>query len=139
MTDIISSQKRSEIMRSVRSKDTKIEVLFRKELWAKGKRYRKNCRNVIGKPDIVFARKKIAIFIDSCFWHGCPYHCRMPNSNRSYWVEKIKRNRERDKKVTRHLKKNGWKVLRFWEHSIRKDLPGCLKKVCRAFLLKYNG
>lgn len=136
MTDTISAQRRSEVMRAVRSNDTKIEVLFRKKLWAKGKRYRKNCRNVIGKPDIAFPGKKIAIFIDSCFWHGCPYHCRMPNSNKSYWIEKIKRNKERDKKVTRQLKKSGWKVLRFWEHSIQRDLSGCLKKVYSVFSAK---
>ena len=127
--DKVSKQKRSEIMRAIKGRDTKIEELFRKSLWRMGYRYRKNVASLYGKPDVVFTRKKIAIFIDSCFWHGCPYHCRMPHSNRAYWFRKIKRNKERDKEATKQLRKDGWKVLRFWEHSIHYNLAKCTKKI----------
>ena len=118
MTDTVTKKKRSEIMRAVRSKDSKIEIAFRKALWKAGFRYRKNAKNYFGKPDIVLKKYKTVIFIDSCFWHGCKKHCRIPATNKKYWVAKIKRNRKRDKEVKQHYRKNGWKVLRLWEHQI---------------------
>src|SRR2546428_705822 len=89
---------RSETMRRVKSTDTTLELKLRKQLWAEGLRYR--VRNKLtGRPDIVFVSQRLAIFVDSCFWHGCPEHCRIPSSNRDYWVPKIQRNRERDLRV----------------------------------------
>lgn len=127
--DTVSKKKRSEIMQAVRGKDTKIEFILRKALWKEGYRYRKNDGRFIGKPDIVLPSNKIAIFVDSCFWHGCPYHCRMPHSNKAYWNAKIKRNKERDREVNKWYRKNKWIILRFWEHSVSGDVQMCIKKI----------
>lgn len=133
MTDTVTREKRSQIMRAIRSKDAKIEIALRKELWKRGLRYRKHFSGLMGKPDIVFVKDKIAIFIDSCFWHGCPYHCRMPHSSRAYWNSKIKRNKKRDKEVNKWYKANRWKIFRFWEHTISGDIRKCVKKIMNAF------
>lgn len=120
MTDIVSRNKRSEIMSRIKSKDSKIETLFRKELWKKGFRYSKNSSKYFGKPDIVLLKYKTVILIDSCFWHGCKKHCRIPTTRKKYWIEKIERNKKRDKEVSKYYKKQGWKILRVWEHEIKK-------------------
>ncbi len=127
--DTISKQKRSEIMSRIKSKDSGIETLFRKELWRIGFRYRKNSRKYFGKPDVVLKKYKSVIFIDSCFWHGCKEHCRMPKSNVDYWKPKIERNKRRDRKVNNYYRKEGWKLLRFWEHELAADLNRCTLKV----------
>jgi DNA mismatch endonuclease (patch repair protein) len=75
-------------------------------------------QRVFGKPDFIFRRQKIAVFVDGCFWHGCPKHGRKPGSNRAYWLPKFRRNRKRDKFVKRVLSKAGWTVLRLWEHDL---------------------
>jgi len=120
MTDVVSKKKRSEIMSAVRSKDTKIEVAFRKALWNKGFRYSKNSVKYFGKPDLVLKKYKTVIFLDSCFWHGCKKHCRIPATNKKYWINKIERNKERDKEVNKYYKKSGWKIIRIWEHDFIK-------------------
>lgn len=117
--DKVSKATRSEIMRNVKSKETKLEVKFRRMLWAEGLRYRKNSPHYFGKPDLVFNNKQLVVFIDSCFWHGCDSHLRMPNSNQSYWNEKIKRNKARDTLVGKHYKQLGWRVIRIWEHDLK--------------------
>lgn len=121
MSEVASKQKRSEIMRAVKSKDSEIEVAFRKALWKKGFRYRKNSTKYFGKPDLVLKKYKTIIFIDSCFWHGCEAHCRMPKTRREYWVAKIDRNKARDDEVNSHYKKTGWKLFRIWEHQILNE------------------
>ena len=118
MADTVSKKKRSEIMRAVRSKDSGIEIKFRKAIWKAGFRYRKSPTKYFGKPDLVLRKYKTVIFVDSCFWHGCKKHCRLPSSNKKYWIEKIERNKKRDKEVNRHYKKLDWNVIRVWEHSI---------------------
>ena len=120
MPDIISKKNRSEIMSRVKSKDSKIEILFRKQLWKKGFRYSKNSSKYFGKPDIVLLKHKTVIFIDSCFWHGCKKHCRMPSVRKKYWMAKIARNKTRDKNVLNYYKKQGWKIFRIWEHDLLK-------------------
>jgi len=116
------SMTRSENMRRIKSKDTSIEKALRKVLWNKGIRYRKNCKDIIGKPDICFKKYKIAVFCDSEFWHGKYYlEGKIPKTNREYWEKKIKRNIERDKIVNKTLKNEGWKVLRFWGKDILKN------------------
>ena len=120
MTDTVSLKKRSEIMSKIRSKDSKIEVAFRKALWKEGFRYRKNVKSYFGKPDLVLKKYKTVIFIDSCFWHGCKKHCRIPATNKEYWVNKIERNRKRDREVSKYYKKIGWKVIRIWEHDLKQ-------------------
>lgn len=129
MTDIVSKEKRSEIMSKIKSGDTALEDKFRKAIWKRGLRYRKNVKNMPGKPDIYLPAKKIVVFLDSCFWHGCEQHCRMPNSNIEYWQRKIEKNRKRDAEITKQYKNNGFKILRLWEHEIRKNIEKVIKKV----------
>jgi DNA mismatch endonuclease (patch repair protein) len=124
--DKVSPKKRSEVMSSVKSKGTKLERFFAEKLKERGLDYcRRNVKELAGKPDFVFEDAKIAIFIDSCFWHGCRQHLRMPASNRDYWIAKIARNRKKDRQVARLLKDDGWLVLRIWEHSLKN--PKSLK------------
>jgi DNA mismatch endonuclease (patch repair protein) len=117
--DIFNKRKRSEIMSKVKNKDSKIEVEFRKALWKEGFRYRKNATNYFGKPDLVLPKYKTVIFIDSCFWHGCPEHCKLPSSNEDFWKKKIKGNKKRDREVNKYYKEKGWKIIRIWEHNLK--------------------
>lgn len=116
-------------MSKVKSKDTKPELILRKKLWEKGiKNYRTNSK-LFGKPDLVFSKSKVAIFIDGCFWHKCPYHFREPKSHIDYWAPKISLNVRRKDLVNRRLKKEGWKVIRIWEHSIKSNLDNCILRI----------
>ncbi len=125
--DIFTKEKRSELMKKVRNKNTNIELLLRKELSKKGYRFRlKN--SIYGKPDIVFVSKKIAIFCDGDFWHGKNYSKEKSNY-KNFWVEKIKTNIQRDRKVNKKLKIEGWTALRFWKTDILKNLQGCVDMV----------
>lgn len=117
------------IMSAVKSKDTKIEISFRKELWNQGFRYSKNSAKYFGKPDLVLKKHKTVIFIDSCFWHGCKKHCRMPATNKKYWVNKIERNKSRDKEVNKYYKKSDWKIIRIWEHDVLKNSDKTVIKI----------
>ena len=121
-------------MQQVKNKDSKIEVLLRKELWSRGLRYRKNVNFIYGKPDIVFIGKKIAVFCDSEFWHGYNWEERKKDfkSNQEFWIPKIERNMERDKKVTAALEADGWTVLRFWGNDIKKKLSDCADIIEKA-------
>lgn len=129
MTDTVSKEKRSEIMSRIRGSDTSFEERFRKNLWKEGLRYRKNVKKLVGKPDLYFSRKKLVVFLDSCFWHGCREHCRMPCSNVEYWEKKIDRNKKRDKEVTKYYKRNGFTIIRIWEHELKNDFDEITKKV----------
>lgn len=120
--DTVSKQKRKEIMSKIKNRDSKIELIFRRKLWQLGFRYRKNSGKYFGKPDIILKKSKIVIFIDSCFWHGCKKHCRMPSSNKKYWTNKITRNKNRDQRVNKYYKQKGWKIIRVWEHDINDKL-----------------
>lgn len=119
-----TSESRSKLMRKIRSKNTKTEILLRKALYKKGLRYRINVSKYPGKPDILIPKSKIAIFIDGEFWHGYNWEKKRETikSNRDYWIKKIERNIERDIKVNDELKEMGFKVFRFWEKDIKKDL-----------------
>jgi len=130
---------RSENMRRIKSKDTTIEILLRKELWKRGLRYQKNVKDIYGKPDIVFKGKKLAIFVDSEFWHG-KYYLEgkyIPKSNAAYWIPKLEHNIERDKKVNKLLKEEGWTVLRFWQYDIEHHLERCVASI-EASLKNYE-
>jgi len=83
-------------------------------------RYKKHVSKLPGTPDVAFIGKKTVIFVDSCFWHGCRWHGTMPASNKKFWVKKISMNKERDRKTNREYKKMGWKVIRIWEHKLKK-------------------
>lgn len=116
-------------MSRIKSRDSKIETLFRKELWKQGFRYRKNSRKYFGKPDIVLKKHKAVIFIDSCFWHGCKKHCRIPTTRKTYWINKIAGNITRDKEVLRHYKKQEWKIFRIWEHDLPKKAQSVISRI----------
>ena len=119
MTDTFSKKERSYIMSRIRSKNTKPEIRLSKELRKSGIKGFRMHVNVFGTPDIVFPKQKIAIFVDGCFWHKCPKHYTQPESNKKFWLIKIKRNLARDKKVNRVLKREGWSVIRIWEHELK--------------------
>lgn len=131
MPDIFTKEKRSQIMSKIRSKDTKIEIKLRKALWAKGLRGYRIHYKLPGKPDIVFPRKKLAVFADSSFFHGYNWKVKGKVPPKGYWQEKIKKNMARDRKYNKLLKKAGWKVLRFWDFEIDKSLKSCLRKIIR--------
>lgn len=118
--DTFSRTERSRIMASVKSRNTKsTELRFISILKDKGITGWRRNYPLTGKPDFVFPRLRIAVFIDGCFWHGCPGHCRMPSSNVNYWYNKIDNNKNRDKKITKVLKMQRWLVIRVWEHEIK--------------------
>ena len=121
-------------MQQVKNKDSKIEVLLRKELWSRGLRYRKNVNRIYGKPDIVFIGKKIAVFCDSEFWHGYNWDERKKDfkSHQEFWIPKIERNMERDAEVTAKLESEGWTVLRFWGNEIKKNTAQCADIIEKA-------
>lgn len=126
--DKFSKEKRSEIMSKIKGKNTKDEVLLAKALWNRGHRYRKDNRSVFGRPDLTFKKYRIAIFVDGEFFHGYNWEDRKTkiHSNRDYWIPKIERNMQRDKDVNQHLLSDGWKVIRFWSHFIKKNLTDCI-------------
>ena len=121
-------------MQQVKNKDSKIEVLLRKELWSRGIRYRKNVNRIYGKPDIVFIGKKIAVFCDSEFWHGYNWEERKKDfkSHQEFWIPKIERNMERDAEVTAFLESEGWTVIRFWGNEIKKNTAQCADIIEKA-------
>lgn len=132
--DDLTPEQRKKNMRAIRSKDTTIELALRKALWQRGIRYRKNYKGLIGKPDIVITKYRIAVFCDSDFWHGYDWENRKARikSNQDYWIPKIERNMKRDREVTATLVEQGWIVLRFWEHAIRKELEECVNDIQEA-------
>jgi DNA mismatch endonuclease, patch repair protein len=115
----------SKVMRSVRSSDTRYEAQVRKLVHGLGLRYRKNYRLDLPtrkvRPDLVFTRWKIAVFLDGCFWHGCPEHGHIPRSNPDYWQTRLDRNTQRDSEVDACLIDAGWQVIRIWEHVPVED------------------
>lgn len=112
---------RSRNMRAIRRSDTKPELALRSRLHASGYRFRKDYRlDLPGgrvRPDVVFTRRRVAVFVDSCFWHCCPEHGRLPKVNESYWLPKLSRNVARDRENDRALSSAGWRVVRVWEHE----------------------
>ena len=118
-------------MRRVRSRDTSCEFLLRSALHRRGLRYSLR-RKLPGSPDIVFGPAKVAVFVDGCFWHGCPEHCRRPSSNTTYWHVKIDRNMARDARVSGELKALGWGIVRLWEHEVRRSPARCAARVERV-------
>ena len=121
MTDVLTSEQRKFNMSRIRGKNTGPEVRLRKLLWSQGVRGYRIHYNLPGKPDIVFTKKKIAIFIDGCYWHKCPVCFQEPETQKEFWMKKIQSNVDRDKKVNEQLKGEGWNVIRIWEHEIRKN------------------
>ena len=129
--DAFSPEKRSEIMRRVRSDETRPEQILRKALFSRGWRYRKNVKKLHGKPDLVFAKAKVVVFVHGCFWHqheGCKAADR-PKSRQDYWQKKLERNIARDLEIQERLKKEGWHVIVIWECELRRDVGAMVERV----------
>lgn len=114
-------------MKQIKCKDSEIEQILRRELWKRGLRYQKNVKTIMGKPDIVFKGKKVAVFCDSEFWHGYDWKNKNKEikTRREFWIPKIERNMERDREVTEYLEANGWTVIRFWGKQIKQNPISC--------------
>lgn len=130
-TDPLGRAGRRRLMQAVRQSGTDPELLVRRALWRAGLRYRLHRRIGPTTPDLVFVRDKVAVFVDGCFWHGCPDHYTAPKHNAPFWRDKIEKNRDRDTRVTGELRAQGWCVLRFWSCELR-DLDRIVKRVSRA-------
>ncbi|MET9481896.1 very short patch repair endonuclease [Streptomyces sp. NPDC006638] len=129
-----SSAARRRNMQAIRSRDTKPEQLIRRLVHANGLRYRVAARPLPGlrrTADLVFRPKKVAVFIDGCYWHGCPEHYVSPKTNSSYWSDKVAGNMARDRDTDQRLEEAGWKVLRFWEHEDPAECAFVIEKTVR--------
>lgn len=131
MPDHMTPDQRSRAMKSVKLKDGPLERLIQSELRKLGLRFRRNYKRLKGSPDIVFPKRKVAVFIDGDFWHGW----RLPTWERklsAFWRLKLRANRKRDQRNFRRLRAEGWEVIRLWEHEIRSDGSGCVRRILRA-------
>lgn len=122
MSDVFSKEKRSDVMSRIRghgNKDTELALMsvFREH---KIKGWRRH-QPVFGKPDFVFPKLRLAVFVDGCFWHGCPKHYKNPKTNSQFWENKLKANKKRDRQVNRILRNDGWSIIRIWEHHLVKS------------------
>jgi DNA mismatch endonuclease, patch repair protein len=129
MADVLTPEQRRLNMSRIRGRNTKPEKRLRSALHAQGLRFRLHRRDLPGSPDIVFVGKKVAVFVDGCFWHGCPEHGVKPKTNGRFWLDKIKGNRERDRKATKKLRRLGWRVMRVWEHDLKRDVPHTVRSI----------
>jgi DNA mismatch endonuclease (patch repair protein) len=150
MTDVFSKQKRSEIMSAIRSTgnastEIAMAVAFRVHRVTGWRRHlpivlpacrSKGLQRAIVRPDFVFSAHKVAVFIDGDFWHGNPRRYRPPTSNADYWTAKIKRNRQRDRKVDSRLNAKGWGTIHIWESTLKKRAKACVERVTRALAQK---
>jgi DNA mismatch endonuclease (patch repair protein) len=138
--DRVTPQQRSKIMRAIKSSGTIDEIRLAKALWHLGYRYRKNNRTVFGKPDLTFKKYKVAVFVDSEFFHGKDWATQKDRikSNIEFWQKKIERNIQRDIEVNEYLTSQGWKVIRFWSEEVEKDLDTCITEIQNKILLSQN-
>lgn len=133
--DIFTPQKRSEVMSSIRSKGNKsTEIALVGALRAMSvKGWRRHVSVAGFRPDFVFSKEKVAVFVDGCFWHCCPIHGTLPKTNRDFWLKKLNSNLQRDARADSLLRSKGWRVVRFWEHEVKKDAFLCVETVCNFF------
>lgn len=133
-----SSQAASDRMAATGQRDTKAELKIRKVLYARGLRYRVDypiLKNPQRRADLAFLGPKVAVFVDGCFWHGCPEHGTWPKANAEFWRDKIETNQQRDRDTNRRLEADGWHVIRIWEHE---EAEGAANKVAQAVLNRTN-
>ncbi|MBZ4408978.1 very short patch repair endonuclease [Myxococcus sp. XM-1-1-1] len=123
---------RSEQMSRIRGRNTSPELLLRSALWRTGLRFRLHARTPHGRPDVVFPKARVAVFIDGCFWHGCPEHYVRPRTRDEFWSSKLRENVERDRRQTLLLEEAGWRVCRFWEHQVFESLQDLVECVRQA-------
>jgi len=134
MTDVLTPEQRKYNMSRIRGKNTSPEIKLRKLLFANGIRGYRVHYNLLGKPDTVFTKKKIVIFVDGCYWHRCPICFREPETRKEFWIKKIESNVERDKKINKQLHNEGWLVIRFWEHEVKKESEKVIKQIMKKLL-----
>jgi DNA mismatch endonuclease (patch repair protein) len=143
--DVHTPSQRSKNMRAIKSIGTKDEVRLAKALWYLGYRYRKNNKTVFGTPDLTFKKNKIAVFVDSEFFHGKDWDTQKNRikSNQEFWHKKIERNIQRDIEVNSYLASQGWKVIRFWDSEVKKNLDLCISEIQKEIIncqtLSQNG
>jgi len=133
MVDVFDKKKRSEVMTRIRgrgNRDTELLLarLMRQNHITGWRRH----QAIPGKPDFVFRSARLAVFVDGCFWHGCPRHCQMPATNRDFWQKKLTSNRARDRSVTRLLRRKGWRVVRIWECQLAGNPRACISRIRKA-------
>jgi DNA mismatch endonuclease (patch repair protein) len=132
--DTKTPEERSRNMAAVRNKNTAPEMRLRRAAWRAGLRYftsagwyRLTGHRLPGTPDLVFPAARVAVFVDGCFWHGCPQHYEAPETRQEFWSAKVRRNMERDHVANELLRAEGWKVIRFWEHDLTvRALPSAV-------------
>jgi DNA mismatch endonuclease, patch repair protein len=129
--DVLTPRQRSHCMSRIRGKDTGPEVALRRALWAARLRYRLHY-SIPGRPDIAFPGARVAVFVDGCFWHGCPLHSVKPKTNPEFWQRKIGMNMSRDHAVVQLLRAEGWSVLRFWEHEVNENASKVTARIART-------
>ena len=129
--DNLSKEQRRRNMQNIKSTGTMPEKILAAALRRQKIYFAQNVPAVVGKPDFAFRRKKLAVFVDSDFWHGHPQRFVMPKTRVDYWRNKIELNIIRDKSVNRILRSNGWKVIRLWERDVKKDVDRCVKKIIK--------
>lgn len=138
MADVLTKKQRSYNMSQIRAYNTGPEIKLRRLLSNKGfKNYRINYGPLLGKPDIVFIKKRIAIFLDGCFWHKCSVCFVKPRTRNKFWMKKIKKNLKRDRKVNAGLKKKRWSVIRIQEHAVEKNPERILAKLVKVLRRKH--
>jgi DNA mismatch endonuclease (patch repair protein) len=134
---VFTKAKRSEVMSQIRGRGNKdTELALAKLLRRHGITGWRRNRPVFGKPDFIFQKPKLVIFVDGCFWHGCPKHATKPENNRAFWRRKLSANKKRDQKVNRTLRRAGWRVIRIWEHEL-KFPESCIRRILEK--LKVEG
>ena len=134
MADVFDKAKRSEVMSRIRGKgNKKTEIALLELMKTHGITGWRRHQPIPGKPDFVFRRSRVAIFVDGCFWHGCPKHCRYPSTNEDFWYKKLEANKKRDRQVTRILKGKGWTVIRIWECQLAKNPGRSIARIRNAF------
>ena len=139
-SDVFSKAKRSEIMSRIRGRGNRTTELVLVKLFRDhGVTGWRRHRDVFGRPDFIFRQQKVAVFVDGCFWHGCPKHCRMPKSRHVFWEPKIFGNKKRDRVVNRQLALDGWRVVRIWEHALSKPARALARiKTVLAMPVRYR-
>lgn len=133
--DRLTKKQRSECMSRIGGKNTALERIFKKHIRAFGIKGYRSYAKIPGQPDLYFPDYKVAVFVDGCFWHGCPRCASFPATNKKFWKKKIDGNKNRDKAVNKELRKNGIRVIRFWGHEIKKN-PGKFVKGLEDFMAK---
>jgi DNA mismatch endonuclease (patch repair protein) len=140
MPDVFDKAKRSQVMAAIRGRGNKgtelalIAIMRRHGITG----WRRN-QPIFGRPDFVFRRERIAVFVDGCFWHCCPKHSNLPVNNRDFWRPKLESNRRRDKLVTAALRKAGWRVVRLWEHQLHRRDEAKLVRRLKTLLATRKG